>query len=59
MKIIVIRWKDGSETSMVVHEDTDVLVAYKPVLPHIKWIYETIEDTGVARLIHKDDENEI
>ena len=57
MKIIVIRWKDGSETTMNVHERTDVLAAYKPVLPHIKWIYEKVEYTGIARPIYKDKEN--
>ena len=43
-KIIVIYWKDGSSTTMTVHERTNVLAAYEPVLWNIAQITESVFD---------------
>ena len=40
-KLIAIFWKDGGRTSMTVHEKTNVLLAYDPVLKYIQRITET------------------
>lgn len=40
MKDILIKWKDGSTTGITIHDDTNIVAAYKPVLSHIKWIAE-------------------
>ena len=43
-KIIVVYWKDGSSTTMTVHESTNVLAAYEPVLWNIAQITESVFD---------------
>lgn len=40
-KLIVIEWRDGGSTSLTVHEKTNVLLAYDPVLWNITRITET------------------
>ena len=40
-KLIAIEWRDGGSTLLTVHEKTNVLLAYDPVLKYIKRITET------------------
>lgn len=60
LKAITIYWKEGGSTSLTVHESTDVLAAYEPVLSYIDSIVETtIKDGKVeSKHIHESEKEE-
>lgn len=59
MKTITISWKDGGVTKFNAVQKTEVLSAYKPILPYIEAIVSTDLETGEIEILYEAEQEEI